>query len=472
MEVNTQDAAKKGVTPITNVPVSVPTADEQSQAKPAKPPYKTESAADQNAAETLKLKVRDLFFLEGKPAKEIIKELIGAKENPSDKERDDIKNAVLKILRAEYMRGAPDGNGNRYATVGRSLHKMSGSGEEMKDVQLANFKVNTLKVILRDDGIQAQKFFKLEVECCLGAKRTITLSEEDFRQMNWHIGLFDGHAVIAPRMKEYVLVAIQYTAQKPAEAEIEYVHTGWQKFARNGKDTWLFLHADGAIGADGQHRDVKATLPDNLQRYSLPDPPSGDELKSAIRTSMKMADAAEPRVAFPIFAEVYRAPAGDCDFTGHFSGLTGSLKSALATVAQQHYGKDFDDRHLPANWSSTTNFNLERLHATKDVFTVLDDFVPRGTPTDQRRQHAEFDKIVRAVADGAFRGRLTDDHPPRGPRGMLHSTGEVTPNGESCRSRMFDIPVGPRSVDSTKLRELQIAGDRGTLAQSMSGFIQ
>jgi len=290
--------------------------------------------------------------------------------------------------------------------------------------------------------------------------------------MNWYIAGCDQRAIITPREKEYALQAIQLTASRKAKETIR-TSTGW--YVIDGKA--YFLHANGAISSEGQTQQYRATLKENFQRYVLPDPPEGEKHIEAVRASLGLLEVGDLSVTIPIFGAVYRAPLGNVDFVGHSSGKTNSLKTAVAVVAQQHYGKDFDSKHPPANWTSTGNFNQARMHAGKDVFVLLDDFVPRGTHNDQKRQHMEFDRMVRAVADGAFRGRLdakhSDDAVSRGPRGMVWSTGEVVPEGESCQSRLVNTPYRPaQSVDPDKLRHLQHDGANGLLSQAMSAYIR
>lgn len=454
---------------------SAPITQSPDQPETESEPQSEVPVVDLSYPELLKSRIRELFFLEGQTSKEIkgtINEEDKQRSNPLGE--DAVDQLVDQTLRDAYVAGNPDGNGNRYVALPTGLYKVT-LGPEAKSVALTNFVVTALTAIIHDDGVNQEESIRVEVRL---RKRTdkLELSLEEFRQMNWHLALFQQRCTITPKMKEHALFAIQKTAQRRTP-EVIYTATGWMVI--QGK--MYFLHADGAIAADGQHREIRATLKENLRLYSLPDPPTGERLQNAIRTSMKLLEAGDHSVTVPLFGAVYRAPLGNADFVGHSSGKTGSLKTAAAIVAQKHYGKDFNDQRPPASWSSTGNFNQARLHAAKDVFSLLDDFVPRGTPQDRKRQHADFDRMVRAIADGAFRGRLdakhSDDAPSRGPRGLVWSTGEVVPEGESCQSRLINTPYRgqdglPLSIDSEELRELHNAGDEGILAGATSGFIQ
>ena len=421
----------------------------------------------------MKSRVRDLFYLQSQSSEEIKETLQGEWPKMSEK---DISELAESTLRDEMGQGLPDGNGNRYIFTNSGLFKLSRSGDEVEAQKLANFRCLSLTPIGRDDGLQRLESLRLEVQY-KDQRATIDLTLDEFRQMNWYIRLFDQQAIVTPRMKEHALVGIQLATPRNAPITI-YTSTGWFLIDKQP----YFLHNDGAIGAKEHRRDIKAELKENLRFYSLPDPPTGEALKSAIRASLKFLEVGEPAVAIPMFASILRAPLGNVDFVGWANGVTNTLKTSHAVVAQQFYGKDFDKKHLPATWSSTANFNLSRLHAAKDVFTAIDDFVLRGSSPEQQKQKAEADRFVRGVADGAFRGRLdarhSDDAPSRGPRGLAWSTAETNPLGHSGQARLASVTYRrndggiPISIDPVKLRESQREAKNGTYSDAMAGYLQ
>jgi len=430
-------------------------------------------SAKNDVTSAVQSRIKDLFWLENKSQKEI-REIL-KNEWPTLAEKT-CSNFVESTLRDERKLGVRDGNGNRYLFSKVGLTKFSGSGDDLRSAQIANFQCLSLTPIVRDDGVQQAEFIRLE----LGYKdlrETIELTPDEFRQMNWHFRLFNQQATVAPRMKEYAAVGIQLATPRKDKITI-YTSTGW--FEIDGQP--YFFHNDGAIGANEHRRDLKAELKENLRLYSLPDPPTGERLKTAIRASLKFLEVGEPSVVVPLFAAVWRAPLGNADFVGWGHGVTNSLKTSHAVVAQQFYGKNFDKKHLPATWSSTANFNLSRLHAAKDVFIVIDDFVRRGSSMDQKRQQAEADRFVRGVADGAFRGRLdakhSDDAPSRGPRGMVWSTAETNPLGHSGQARLISPTYRrkddgtPISIDPVRLRESQREAESGLYSEAMAAYIQ
>ena len=435
-------------------------------------PKKSRKSAKGFIPAVVQSQVRELFWLELQSPEEIKEAL--EKDWPKTNKKT-ISELVGKTIREDTADGVRDGNGNKYIFTKAGLFKLSGSGDKMTSIKIMNFRVLSLTSIVRDDGEQQQNSLRLE----LGLDKmttTIEIDPEEFRQMNWHFPLFDQHAIVMPKMKEYAVVGIQHTApRKPTITK--YTSTGWFVI----DDQPYFLHNDGAIGATQHRRDLKAELKENLQRYSLPDPPKGEALQKAIRATLDFLKVGDASIAVPMFASVWRAPLGKVDFLAWAKGVTNSLKTSHAIVAQQFYGKDFDKKHLPATWSSTANFNLARLHSAKDVFTLIDDFVLRGGRTDEGRQQSEADRFVRGVADGAFRGRLdakhSDDTPTRGPRGLAWSTAETNPLRHSGQARMVNLTYQrtddgtPISINSDKLRACQRDAENGLYAQAMAAFI-
>src|SRR5207253_3091619 len=104
---------------------------------------------------------------------------------------------------------------------------------------------------------------------------------------------------------------------------------------------------------------------------------------------------------FPMYAAVWRAPLGACDFSLHLVGETGQFKTELAALGQHHWGAGMDARHLPGAWSSTgTALEALAFHA-KDAAIVVDDFAPTGTQSDTARFHRDADRLLRAQGNRA-----------------------------------------------------------------------
>jgi hypothetical protein len=219
-------------------------------------------------------------------------------------------------------------------------------------------------------------------------------------------------------------------------------HTGWRQVA----EQWYYLHAGGAIGTDGLAADLPVTLPDPLAGFWLPDPPKGADLAAAVGASLGLLRLGPDRATFPLVSAVYRSVLGDMDFALHLAGPTGCYKSEAAALAQQHFGAGMDARHLPASWASTGNA-LEGLAFTaKDALLAVDDFCPTGTGNDVQRYHTEADRLFRGQGNRAGRQRMRADatlRPAKPPRGLVLSTGEDTPRGQSLRARLLVLEISP-----------------------------
>jgi hypothetical protein len=180
-------------------------------------------------------------------------------------------------------------------------------------------------------------------------------------------------------------------------------------------------------------------------------------------------------ITITLLAGVYRAALGACDFALHLCGPTGVFKSELAALSQHHYGAGLDARHLPANWSSTANAVEGLAFAAKDVLLVVDDFSPTGRTADVQRSHREADRLLRAQGNHTGRQRMRADGTLRSekpPRGLILSTGEDIPRGQSLRARLVIVEVSPGVVNPTILTVCQRQAAAGVYAQALSGFLQ
>jgi hypothetical protein len=101
-------------------------------------------------------------------------------------------------------------------------------------------------------------------------------------------------------------------------------------------------------------------------------------------------------------------------------------------------------RHLPGSWTSTDNSLEGLLFYGKDALIVVDDFAPRGGPHEVERLHHRADRVLRAQGNNASRDRMRVDgslRPGKPPRGLVLSTGEDIPKGQSLRARTLVIEI-------------------------------
>jgi hypothetical protein len=356
--------------------------------------------------------------------------------------------------------------------AGLVWHRRSADGIE--DVALTNFGARITAEIAVDDGLEEHRVFEIEATVGEG-HRALTVPARAFAALGWVPEQLGARAVIYAGVgtREHARVAIQLLSGTP-EQRVVYSHLGWRQI----KGAWRYLHAGGGLGPDGPDGpapDVETRLDGPLVHYVLPEPPAGQELADDVAASLRLLDLAPDRLMVPLLAAVYRAPLGTADFSIHLVGQTGVFKSELAALAQQHYGAGMDRLHLPAAWSSTEN-SLEALaFAAKDALLVLDDFAPTGSTVDIQRWHARADRVLRAQGNRSGRGRLRSDGtfaPTRPPRGLILSTGEDVPRGQSLRPRMLVLEVSPGDVDADRLTVCQADALAGRNARAFAGYIR
>jgi len=289
--------------------------------------------------------------------------------------------------------------------------------------------------------------------------------------MNWVGEQLGASAVLSPGMglKDHARAAIQILSGAIIERQV-YAHTGWRKLP-NG--VMVFLHADGALGQDGPVDGVEVELSGDLAKYKLPSG-EGDPIE-AVQATLRMLDLAPGTIVFPLLGAIFRAVYGGCDFSLFLAGATGVGKSELAALAQQHFGAEMDRLHLPSSWSSTANALEATAFKAKDVLQVVDDFAPGGSMYDVQKLHREADRLLRGQGNLSGRQRMRSDttlRPIKPPRGLILSTGEDTPHGQSLRARVLLMELGPKALDFTKLTAAQKDARGGLYARDLAGFIR
>lgn len=338
-------------------------------------------------------------------------------------------------------------------------------------VRLTNFCARIVGDLTEDDGVEQRRL--LEIEASVGdVSARITVPAGQFATMAWAIDLLGPSAIIYSgiSLRDHARAAIQVLSDSPARRNI-YTHLGWR---REG-ESWIYLHAGGAIGENGPARDIEVRPPEALRLFVLPDPPVGTDVVLAIRASLRLMDLAPDRVMIPLIAAVFRSVLGPADFSLHLTGPTGAGKTELAALAQQHFGSDMGPRRLPGSWSSTGNALEGLAFAAKDTLIVVDDFAPTGATSDIQRYHREADRVLRAQGNHTGRQRMRADatlRPTKAPRGLILSTGEDIPRGLSLRARLITIEVSPVDLEWSRLSACQADGASGQYAKAMAALVR
>ena len=328
-------------------------------------------------------------------------------------------------------------------------------------VPLTNFAAEIIAEVERDDGAERSLHFEIEAEMDRRRHR-FEVGAAEFAGLGWATRELGAKAMVYPgaTVKDHARCAIQMLSLSDMPRRRLFGHLGWREIG--GKQ--VYLHAGGAIGADGLRTDVETDLRD-LELFDLPEP--GDK-----RASLAFFDLAPLAITAPLFAAIWRAPLGPTDFATHLAGPTGVFKTELAALAQQHFGAGLDARHL-TGWASTANSLEARAFAAKDALLVIDDYAPSGTQSDVQRMHREAARLIRAQGNRAGRDRLRPDgtlRPSKPPRGAIVSTGEDIPGGQSIRARLFVIEISVGDIDQAALTEAQRTAHR--FAGAMSAYIQ
>lgn len=337
------------------------------------------------------------------------------------------------------------------------------------EVPLSNFTAEIVAETTIDDGAERSVSLTVEGQLCYGRPLPrVEVPAADFTGLDWILPAWGARAVVyAGRgTADHLRAAVQLLSADVAERTV-YGHLGW----RRPGEQWAYLHAGGAIGERGLIEGVEVLPGDSLH---LPVPPSGDMLPCAVRASLLLLDFGPPRLVFPLLTAVYRAALGGTDFALHLAGQTGVFKSELSALMQQHFGSELDARHLPASWASTGNALEATAFAAKDALLVVDDFAPSGSAADVARLHREAERLLRAQGNAAGRQRMRADsslRPAKPPRGLILSTGEDVPRGQSVRARLLAIEVERGDIDAAKLTAAQHAAAAGLYAAAMASFV-
>jgi hypothetical protein len=384
-------------------------------------------------------------------------------------------NRTLHPYRREFtlLKPPPDAAASYRAVGGRIVREVL-TRDGPLEVPLANFDARIVEQIIVDDGAEHRLTLATESDLSDGTPLPrVEVAADQFPWMKWPVEKWGTRATVlaGAGTADHLRAAIQLLSGEVPTRTV-FAHLGWREI--DGR--WLYLHAGGAIGESGPVGSIDVALPDALAGFLLPDPFTSDELVKSVRAGLMLLDRLAPdHIVFPLFAAIYRAVLGSADFAFHLTGETGAFKTELAVLCQQHFGAGMDARHLPASWSSTGNALEGIAFAAKDALLTVDDFVPQGGAGDVQRIHREADRLLRAQGNRSGRGRMRPDgslRPCKPPRGLILSTGEDVPRGQSLRSRMLVIEVGKGDVDRVRLTACQEDATGGRYAAVMTGFVQ
>jgi hypothetical protein len=311
---------------------------------------------------------------------------------------------------------------------------------------LANYSARIIAETASEPGLE--RFFLIEGSTCDGGPLPqVLVSSSEFTTNDWALAHWGVRARREPGrgIPDLIRAAIQAIS-----FDVRTIHASVGWILKDGRH--VFLHAGGAIGADG----LDVFLDGALNKVRFPDDTSN--AMAGVQLGLNFLSLAPLPVTVPILATAYGAVLQQfCPFHGvvHLVGPTGSRKTTLVVVAMQHFGV-FDSGSL-LGWASTSAAIETHLYRAKDILTVLDDFAPTSAdPSDPMRRRAM--EVIRSIGNGTGKQRMRSDmtqRPSQPPRGMILSTGEDLPNHESVRARTFVVPVKQGTVNLPALSALQ-----------------
>lgn len=380
-----------------------------------------------------------------------------------------------EALRPHFRTACEGGGDSSYTINNGCLTHLKPTNYGYTEVQLSNFSAEIVEEITRDDGAEATKHLRIKGSLASGESLpSANVSAKEFPSLNWVIERWGTRAVIFPNARGHVPTAIQLMSKDVRHREI-FAHTGWRYI----NEEWMYLSASGALGASGLHADVEVDADfGQIKDFGVEVPCDAEELRSAVVASSWVLRLARPDVAYPLLAATFRAVIAEVlpvDYSLFISGYTGARKSAVAAIVQAHFGREFHGKHLPANWTSTENSLEKQAFLAKDSVLVVDDFLPAGGGYDGSAYYKKAERVLRGQGNQAGRQRMFRDGALRAayhPRGLILSTGEDLPRGQSLRARMLTLEIRKDEVNLEALTSLQAAGESGLLAKCLGGFIR
>lgn len=396
----------------------------------------------------------------------------------------DDKNEILRDLErwVEEAKTAKTRRSNRrgsekpetpYAIFEGCFYFIKHTAKSEQAIRLSNFTAEIVSEITKHDGVNSEKFFRIQGQLSDGKQlEELIIQADQFEKCDWIIGFWGSGPQISvgPKFKDHLIAAIK--DKSSPTYEVIRQNTGW--IVENGKHG--FITSSGKICAMGLDQRSEADLQGVLSNYDLPKPvfekpASPDEILQDFENLMPGS------VGLILLSSVFRATLSHfCRnvVSLYLEGGTGTYKSAISGVLLSFFGKEFDGFKLSDNWSSTANALEKKSFLCKDVVYVIDDFVPKGNASEVTKLHAKAERLFRSQGNQAGRDRLTSSTDLRGsyvPQGLILASGEDAPQGHSLQARMVIIHISKGSVDTPTLSTLQSKGAQGELAQHLSNFL-
>lgn len=318
-----------------------------------------------------------------------------------------------------------------------------------------------IEEIIRDDGVNETREYAVIATTANGIelpRAEVQVSE--FANMNWMDKVWGTKMDITPgttnaqHIRSYMKRQVNGNTSRRI-----YTHTGWREV--DGER--VFLSASGAL----MNPSIEVDLRDRLAQYRLPTKIDAIDKIEAIKTSFSFIEDGfgKDSIMYSLFAAMYGAPLStiiDPAFTLFLHGHSGSFKSVISALAISHFGK-FTYTTMPASWEYTANRLGLEMFICKDIPLVIDDWAPGATIAAQKEMENKIAIVLRAQGNKIGRGRLNPDSTAKDsytPRGLVVTSGEQLPSGESNTARMFVLDIEPGDISVPMLNIAQSESDK------------
>ncbi len=349
-----------------------------------------------------------------------------------------------------------------------------GARGEPKVVTLANFSAPITGDVSEYEapGAEALRFAELSVVLGEAPPRRVEVSMRDFGRMDWVAEQLGPRAWMATGRTGRDRLAQALGALSSPVARKRYGYTGWQKTG----DRWVYLHAGGAIGAEGVVPGVEVRVYEPVSRFALPPPPEGEALARAVTSVLAFLDIEPAGAVLPVAGQVFRAALGQARCSIHVYGEAGVGKSLLTALGQQFFAPGAGENSAILSWrvADSKVAVTQILAKAGDCVVMTDDLKLSGNSHADQEVMARADFVFASVygAKGRHLGRREGGvRSQPAPRSVVLSSGEVLPRaGNSLIQRILPISLEDRMTGDV-LGAME-RGRAGVHAGFMAAFIQ
>lgn len=308
--------------------------------------------------------------------------------------------------------------------------------------ELCNFYISPVKIIIRDNGLYTEKFYRLKFILENGEEEIIiSISDYDLNDYHWINSKLGIKYYISAEKNSYALFKIYLSKQfRDIKQEYQYDMVGWKLI--NNKH--YYLHGNGAIGSTDNIIngivDRKIEIDNSLNAYSA--------LQGAL-TLINLSD--NDQKTLPLFlyshlsvlTELFIISGARPKFALWIYGLTGSMKTSVSTIFFNLFNR-ISKPEISATFKDTPSAIEIKAFNAKDSTLLIDDYHPTTSSIEKRNMETLASHILRMYGDGITKSRATKtmgrqkEYPPRG---LCVITGEDRLGGESTVARYLSIEV-------------------------------